>query len=178
MTSRTDDLETLEALNRGYLLAAEKSDVAWYTEHLAEDYRATNPDGSFVDKAGFLARIGRRVDTENLSSFYDRLLQSDNRGLHVDADLVDAALHLQLVLAELKLVGHVVGLRRAIAKRDVDGEARGIIGEVAAGDLAEHRPRAADEIPVRIAAAVVVKRIRGTRQAVVRQLHKGLQVGQ
>src|SRR5947199_388123 len=59
MTSRTDDLETLEALNRGYLLAAEKSDVAWYTEHLAEDYRATNPDGSFVDKAGFLARIGR-----------------------------------------------------------------------------------------------------------------------
>jgi len=59
MASKTDDLETLEALNRGYLLAAEKSDVAWYTEHLAEDYRATNPDGSFVDKAGFLARIGR-----------------------------------------------------------------------------------------------------------------------
>jgi ketosteroid isomerase-like protein len=60
MASRTDDdLETLEALNRGYLLAAEKSDVAWYAEHLAEDYRATNPDGSFVDKPGFLARIGR-----------------------------------------------------------------------------------------------------------------------
>ena len=59
MASGTDDLETLEALNRGYLLAAEKSDVAWYTEHLAEDYRATNPDGSFVDKAGFLARIAR-----------------------------------------------------------------------------------------------------------------------
>ena len=59
MASSTDELETLEGLNRGYLLAAEKSDVAWYTEHLAEDYRATNPDGSFVDKAGFLARIGR-----------------------------------------------------------------------------------------------------------------------
>jgi len=55
MGRQTDDLETLNALNRGYLLAAEKSDVAWYTEHLAEDYRATNPDGSFVDKAGFLA---------------------------------------------------------------------------------------------------------------------------
>ena len=53
MASGTDDPETLEALNRGYLLAAEKSDVAWYTEHLAEDYRATNPDGSFVDKVGF-----------------------------------------------------------------------------------------------------------------------------
>jgi len=59
MTSRADDLKVLEALNRGYLLAAEKSDVAWYTEHLAEDYRASNPDGSFTDKPGFLARIGR-----------------------------------------------------------------------------------------------------------------------
>ena len=53
------DEETLEALNRGYLLAAEKSDVAWYEKHLADDYRATNPDGSFVDKPAFLARIGR-----------------------------------------------------------------------------------------------------------------------
>ena len=59
MANTTDDHETLDALNRGYLLAAEKSDVAWYAEHLAEDYRATNPDGSFVDKAGFLDRIGR-----------------------------------------------------------------------------------------------------------------------
>ena len=59
MASPADDLEILEALNQGYLLAAEKSDAVWYAEHLAEDYRATNPDGSLVDKAGFLARIGR-----------------------------------------------------------------------------------------------------------------------
>jgi ketosteroid isomerase-like protein len=59
MASTVDDPEALEGLNRGYLLAAERSDVAWYALHLAEDYRATNPDGSFVDKAGFLARIGR-----------------------------------------------------------------------------------------------------------------------
>src|SRR5262249_38932947 len=64
--SMADALETLQALNRGYLLAAEKSDVAWYTEHLAEDYRATNPDGTFVDKAGFLARIGRPHTIKNL----------------------------------------------------------------------------------------------------------------
>jgi ketosteroid isomerase-like protein len=50
---------TLETLNRGYLLAAERSDVGWYAEHLAEDYMATNPDGSLVDRAGFLARIGK-----------------------------------------------------------------------------------------------------------------------
>ncbi len=59
MASTTDDHATLVALNEGYLRAAERSDVAWYAEHLAEDYRATNPDGSFVDKAGFLARIGQ-----------------------------------------------------------------------------------------------------------------------
>ena len=48
---------TLEALNRGYLLAGEKADVGWYAANLAEDYMATNPDGSLVDKAGFLARF-------------------------------------------------------------------------------------------------------------------------
>jgi ketosteroid isomerase-like protein len=65
MASKAEELQTLEALNRGYLLAAEKSDVAWYAEHLTEDYRATNPDGSFVDKTGFLARIGRSHNVTN-----------------------------------------------------------------------------------------------------------------
>ena len=59
-------IETLEALNRGYLLAGEKADVAWYSEHLAEDYMATNPDGSLVDKAGFLARFKEPSGATNL----------------------------------------------------------------------------------------------------------------
>jgi len=58
-------LETLEALNRGYLLAAEKADVDWYAAHLAEDYMATNPDGSLVDRAGFLARIAKGTSASN-----------------------------------------------------------------------------------------------------------------
>ena len=58
-------LETLEALNRGYLLAGEKADVGWYAEHLAEDYMATNPDDSLVDKAGFLARIAKGTSASN-----------------------------------------------------------------------------------------------------------------
>jgi ketosteroid isomerase-like protein len=62
MASKAEDLQALERLNRGYLLAGEKCDVAWYAEHLAEDYRATNPDGSFVDKAAFLARFARPHD--------------------------------------------------------------------------------------------------------------------
>jgi ketosteroid isomerase-like protein len=59
-------IETLEALNRGYLLAAEKRDVGWYAEHLTEDYMATNPDGSLVDKAGFLARFAKPHSMTNL----------------------------------------------------------------------------------------------------------------
>jgi ketosteroid isomerase-like protein len=51
------DLETLQELNRNYIRAAAESDVRWYADNLAEDYRATNPDGSFVDRAGFLARF-------------------------------------------------------------------------------------------------------------------------
>jgi len=66
MPNDAKTIETLEALNRGYLLAAEKSDVGWYSEHLAEDYMATNPDGSFMDRAGFLARIGRPYPGSNL----------------------------------------------------------------------------------------------------------------
>ena len=66
MTPDPNVVATLEALNRGYLLAAEKSDVGWYALHLAEDFMATNPDGSLVDRAGFLARIGRPYPGSNL----------------------------------------------------------------------------------------------------------------
>ena len=59
-------LATLEALNRGYLLAGEMADVGWYDAHLAEDYMATNPDGSLVDKAGFLARFTKPSGATNL----------------------------------------------------------------------------------------------------------------
>ena len=59
-------IETLEALNCGYLLAGEKADVAWYDAHLAPDYMATNPDGSLVDKAGFLARFAKPHSMANL----------------------------------------------------------------------------------------------------------------
>ncbi len=57
--ARTDDLGTLQELNRGYVRAAEASDVAWYADHLADDFLSTNPDGSLMDRAGFLARMAR-----------------------------------------------------------------------------------------------------------------------
>src|SRR6266850_4338282 len=53
------DANELEALNRGYVRAAETSDVRWYAEHLAEDFLASNPDGSLADRAGFLERMAK-----------------------------------------------------------------------------------------------------------------------
>jgi ketosteroid isomerase-like protein len=52
-----NDLEILEELNRNYVRSAETSDVRWYDEHLAEDFLASNPDGSIVDRAQFLSRM-------------------------------------------------------------------------------------------------------------------------
>jgi len=55
--TNADDLATLLELNRNYVRSAEQSDVRWYADNLADDYLSTNPDGSFVDRAGFLARM-------------------------------------------------------------------------------------------------------------------------
>ena len=62
------DLETLQQLNRGYVHSAETSDVRWYAENLAEDFLSTNPDGSFVDRAEFLARLARPYPGKDLQA--------------------------------------------------------------------------------------------------------------
>ena len=63
-----NDLEILQHLNRSYVRAAEISDVRWYDEHLAEDFLSSNPDGSLVDRAGFLARMARPYPGSNLEA--------------------------------------------------------------------------------------------------------------
>jgi ketosteroid isomerase-like protein len=54
------DHRTIEALNRQYLRAGERGDVAWYGEHLADDFLSSAVDGSLSDKPAFLKRIGAR----------------------------------------------------------------------------------------------------------------------
>jgi ketosteroid isomerase-like protein len=53
------DVEILTQLNKGYVDAVQNSDVAWFDEHLADDFLNSNPDGTLVDRAGFLAQIVR-----------------------------------------------------------------------------------------------------------------------
>ncbi len=51
------DLDILTALNRDYIASVQKSDTKRFGEILSDDFLNTNPDGSLVDKAGFLKQI-------------------------------------------------------------------------------------------------------------------------
>jgi ketosteroid isomerase-like protein len=62
------DLEILEQLNRDYIAAVQASDVRRFDEILAEDFLCSNPDGSLVDRAGFLAQTARPVTIANLTA--------------------------------------------------------------------------------------------------------------
>ena len=52
-------LDTLQDLNKNYVRSVGEADVRWFEEHLANDFMNTNPDGTLVDRAAFLAQVGR-----------------------------------------------------------------------------------------------------------------------
>lgn len=61
------DLETLEALNRDYIASVQRCDVRRFDEILAEEFYCSNPDGSIVDRKGFLEQTARPVAIRNLA---------------------------------------------------------------------------------------------------------------
>jgi ketosteroid isomerase-like protein len=65
-TQTAADLEMLQALNRDYIHSVQAGDVRRFNELLAEDYYCSNPDGSFVDRAGFLEQTAKSVTIANL----------------------------------------------------------------------------------------------------------------
>lgn len=50
-------LDTLHELNTNYVRSVLESDVRWFDANLAPDFVNSNPDGSFVDRAGFLKQV-------------------------------------------------------------------------------------------------------------------------
>jgi ketosteroid isomerase-like protein len=62
------DLEVLRQLNEDYVRAVQESDVGRFDEILSDDFLNTNPDGSLVDRAGFLAQIARPVSITGLAA--------------------------------------------------------------------------------------------------------------
>jgi len=62
------DLEMLEQLNRDYISSVQNSDVRRFDQILAEEFYCSNPDGSLVDRKGFLAQTARPVTIKNLEA--------------------------------------------------------------------------------------------------------------
>ena len=62
------DLEILEQLNRDYISSVQNSDVRRFDEILADEFYCSNPDGSLVDRAAFLAQTAKPVAIKNLEA--------------------------------------------------------------------------------------------------------------
>ncbi len=64
----SEDGEVLPRLNSEYLRAAERSDRAWFEEHLAPDFLCSRPDGTLLDRAAFLVRASARSSLSELEA--------------------------------------------------------------------------------------------------------------
>ena len=62
------DTDALRQLNQDFVRSVQMSDTGRFDEILAEDFLNSNPDGSLVDRAGFLAQIARPATISNLEA--------------------------------------------------------------------------------------------------------------
>ena len=62
------DRKSLAQLNADYIRSVQTSDVRRFDEILAEDFLCSNPDGSLVDRAGFLEQTARPSAIQNLAA--------------------------------------------------------------------------------------------------------------
>lgn len=53
------DVETLTALNHDYVMSVREADTKMFDKILAPDFLCTNPDASLLDRAQFIALIGK-----------------------------------------------------------------------------------------------------------------------
>jgi ketosteroid isomerase-like protein len=59
MNAMKTDADVLQQLNRDFCHSVEHSDARRFDEILAHDFLNSNPDGSLVDRAEFLAQIAK-----------------------------------------------------------------------------------------------------------------------
>jgi ketosteroid isomerase-like protein len=68
MPAAASDRDALVKLNRDYIASVQNSDLRRFDEILAADFRCSNPDGSLLDRAGFLEQTARPVTISNLTA--------------------------------------------------------------------------------------------------------------
>jgi ketosteroid isomerase-like protein len=66
--TRRTELEALAKLNDEYIRSVQEGDVTCFEELLAEDFLCSNPDGSLVDRRGFLEQTARPVTISGLTA--------------------------------------------------------------------------------------------------------------
>ena len=70
-------------LNHNYVRSVEQSDVRWFDQNLAADFLNSNPDGSLVDRAGFLEQIAKKSPVTNIAESDVRIvLRGDFAFIH------------------------------------------------------------------------------------------------
>lgn len=62
------DLAILRELNGDYIRSVQGSDVARFDEILADDFLCSNPDGTLIDRAAFLAQTACPVAITDLTA--------------------------------------------------------------------------------------------------------------
>jgi len=67
-TSEDADIEDLIGLNAEYVQSVQRGDVRRFEEILADDFLASNPDGTLVDKQQFLAQTALPVTITGLAA--------------------------------------------------------------------------------------------------------------
>jgi hypothetical protein len=62
------DLEILEGLNRDYISSVQNGDVRRFDQILSPEFYCSNPDGTLIDRAAFLAQTARPVTISQLEA--------------------------------------------------------------------------------------------------------------
>lgn len=60
------DLDTLRALNDGFIRAVATSDAGWFERHLSSDFVNSNADGTLSERAAFIANVARPSSVPDL----------------------------------------------------------------------------------------------------------------
>ena len=77
------DLDELTSLNRDYVASVQNCDVKRFDQILAPEFYCSNPDGSLVDRAGFLEQIAKKSLVTNIAESDVRIvLRGDFAFIH------------------------------------------------------------------------------------------------
>jgi ketosteroid isomerase-like protein len=68
MSTVSTDLDALHGLNHDYIASVQNGDVRRFDEILAAEFYCSNPDGSLINREGFLAQAARPVTISNLQA--------------------------------------------------------------------------------------------------------------